>query len=191
MAGPSKVAEGTGLNAQAYRQIKIIVPAKNQELRITRGVSPRHLAPSPRSEALYPPAHAGQAGAFSCRPTVGAIAPPFTTVIPARSPPLPGLTGRSITMDEWLCQSGRRPGPNDRCGTADGDTVMPSADEVRGRRERTSSPSRGLEPISASAAGRSTSRGQGPRCITLPNDSLRIRRSEYQQRLPACWVAKP
>ena len=40
MAEPSKVAEGTGLNAQGYRQIKIIVPARNQELRIARGVFP-------------------------------------------------------------------------------------------------------------------------------------------------------
>ena len=37
-----------------------------------------------------------------------------------RGSTMPGLTGRSITMDERLCRSVRRPGPNDRCGTVAG-----------------------------------------------------------------------
>jgi hypothetical protein len=47
-------------------------------------------------------------------------------------------------MDERLGQSDRWPGPNDQCGTAAGDTVMPSADEVRGRRERNKLTSAGV-----------------------------------------------
>jgi predicted DNA-binding transcriptional regulator AlpA len=34
-------------------------------------------------------------------------------------------------------------------------------------------------------------KGRAPRCITLPNGSLRVRRSEYQRWLPARWLAKP
>ncbi len=49
----------------------------------------------------------------------------------ARDPPLPGATGRRITMDEWLCRSVRRAEPDDRCCT-----VVPGADEVRTRRKR-------------------------------------------------------
>ena len=51
-------------------------------------------------------------------PADGAIAcPPFKIKDSARSPPLPDLTGRTITMDEQLCRSARRFGPNDWCGT--------------------------------------------------------------------------
>ena len=34
-------------------------------------------------------------------------------------------------------------------------------------------------------------KNRAPRCITLPNGGLRIRRSEYQRWLPALWLAKP
>ena len=65
---------------------------------------------------------------------------------------------------------------------------MPGGDEVRGRREHDKF------TIAEVCADRGVSRrtfyewrakGRAPRCITLPNGSLRVRRSEYQRWLAA------
>jgi hypothetical protein len=53
-------------------------------------------------------------------PLTGLLPAPFKIKDSARSPPLPDLTGRRITMDERLCRSARRLGPNDRRGTVAG-----------------------------------------------------------------------
>jgi hypothetical protein len=50
-------------------------------------------------------------------PLTGLLPAPFKIKDSARNPALPDLTGRRITMDERLCRSARRFGPNDRCGT--------------------------------------------------------------------------
>jgi len=116
MLAPSRVAEGAGLNAQGYRQMKFAVPARNQvTAHHPAGLFPANLRHCQGLGPLPLSAYAGQAGA-SCRPSVGAM-PPFTIKDSARSPLLPGLTGRSITMDERLCRSVRRSGPDDRCAT--------------------------------------------------------------------------
>jgi excisionase family DNA binding protein len=69
-----------------------------------------------------------------------------------------------------------------------GGTAMPSADEVRGRRERDKLTI--AEVCADLGISRRTfyewrAKGKAPRCITLPNGSLRIRRSEYQRWLAA------
>ena len=65
--------------------------------------------------------------------------------------------------------------------------VVPGADDVRGRRERDKLTI--AEVCSDLSISRRTfyewrAKGRAPRCITLPNGSLRIRRSEYQR-----WLA--
>ena len=66
--------------------------------------------------------------------------------------------------------------------------VMASADQVRGARERDKLTI--AEVCADLGISRRTfyewrAKGKAPRCITLPNGSLRIRRSEYQRWLAA------
>jgi predicted DNA-binding transcriptional regulator AlpA len=66
-------------------------------------------------------------------------------------------------------------------------TVMPGADEVRGRRERdklTIAEVCADLDISRRTFYEWRAKGRAPRCITLPNGSLRVRRSEYHR-----WLA--
>ena len=65
--------------------------------------------------------------------------------------------------------------------------VMASADQVRGARERDKLITEVCTDLDVS---RRTfyewrAKGKAPKCITLPNGSLRIRRSEYQRWLAA------
>ena len=135
-AEPSRVAEGAGLNAQWHRQtqITITVPARNQE---TAHHPAGHVPPPAcaigRVWALYRflrmqdkqgPIHTDQQS--------GPLPAPVHDKDSARNPPLPGSTGRRITMDERLCRSVRRAEPDDQCCTV----VMLGADEVRSCRER-------------------------------------------------------
>lgn len=66
--------------------------------------------------------------------------------------------------------------------------VMASADQVRGAKERDKLT---IEEVCADLGiSRRTfyewrAKGKAPRCITLPNGSLRVRRSEYQRWLAA------
>jgi predicted DNA-binding transcriptional regulator AlpA len=71
---------------------------------------------------------------------------------------------------------------------------MPGADQLHGSRERDKL------TVAAVCADLGIDRrmfyewrakGRAPGCITLPNGSLRIRRSEYQWWLPARCLAKP
>jgi predicted DNA-binding transcriptional regulator AlpA len=69
-----------------------------------------------------------------------------------------------------------------------GGTVMPGADQLRGSRERDKLTI--AEVCADLAVSRRTfyewrAKGRAPRCITLPNGSLRIRQSEYQRWLTA------
>jgi excisionase family DNA binding protein len=69
-----------------------------------------------------------------------------------------------------------------------GGTAVPGADEVRGRRERDKLTI--AEVCADLGVSRRTfyewrAKGKAPKCITLPNGSLRIRRSEYQRWLAA------
>jgi excisionase family DNA binding protein len=91
-------------------------------------------------------------------------------------------------MVRRLCQSVRRSTPDDRRGVATARIVMASADQVRGAREQDKL------TIAEVCADLGVSRrtfyewratGKAPKCITLPNRSLRIRRSEYQRWLAA------
>lgn len=66
--------------------------------------------------------------------------------------------------------------------------VMPGIDEVRGHRERDKLTI--AEVCADLGISRRTfyewrAKGRAPRCITLPNGSLRIRRSEYHRWLAA------
>ncbi|HEX4661825.1 MAG TPA: helix-turn-helix domain-containing protein, partial [Streptosporangiaceae bacterium] len=66
--------------------------------------------------------------------------------------------------------------------------VMPGVDQIRGRRERDKLTV--AEVCADLGISRRTfyewrAKGTAPRCITLPNGSLRIRRSEYQRWLTA------
>jgi predicted DNA-binding transcriptional regulator AlpA len=72
-------------------------------------------------------------------------------------------------------------------------TAMPAADEVRSPRERDKLTI--AEVCAAIGISRRTSyewraKGRAPRCITLPNGSFCVRRSEYQRWLPARWLVK-
>ena len=65
---------------------------------------------------------------------------------------------------------------------------MPGGDEVRGRREHDKFII--AEVCADLGVSRRTfyewrAKGRAPRCITLPNGSLRVRRSEYQRWLAA------
>jgi excisionase family DNA binding protein len=65
---------------------------------------------------------------------------------------------------------------------------MPGADEIRGLRERDKLTI--AEVCADLGISRRTfyewrAKGRAPKCITLPNGSLRIRRSEYQRWLAA------
>jgi excisionase family DNA binding protein len=67
-------------------------------------------------------------------------------------------------------------------------TVMPGIDQIRGSRERDKLTI--AEVCADLGISRRTfyewrAKGRAPRCITLPNGSLRIRRSEYQRWLAA------
>ena len=66
--------------------------------------------------------------------------------------------------------------------------VMPGADQLRGSRERDKLTI--AEVCADLGISRRTfyewrAKGRAPRCITLPNGSLRVRRSEYQRWLAA------
>jgi excisionase family DNA binding protein len=66
--------------------------------------------------------------------------------------------------------------------------VMASADQVRGTRERDKLTI--AEVCTDLGVSRRTfyewrAKGKAPKCITLPNGTLRIRRSEYQRWLTA------
>jgi excisionase family DNA binding protein len=65
--------------------------------------------------------------------------------------------------------------------------IVPSADQLRGSRERDKLTI--AEVCADLGISRRTfyewrAKGRAPRCITLPNGSLRVRRSEYQR-----WLA--
>ena len=64
---------------------------------------------------------------------------------------------------------------------------MASADVVRGPQERTSSPSRRCADLGISRRTFYEWRAKGlaPKCISLPNGTLRVRRSEYHRWLAA------
>ena len=91
-------------------------------------------------------------------------------------------------MDNRLCRLVRRSEPDDWCGTAAGEArSCPALTSVRGRRERDKLTI--AEVCADLGISRRTfyewrAKGRAPRCITLPNGSLRIRRSEYQR-----WLA--
>jgi excisionase family DNA binding protein len=66
--------------------------------------------------------------------------------------------------------------------------AMPGTDDVRGRRERDKLTI--AEVCADLGISRRTfyewrAKGRAPRCITLPNGSLRVRRAEYQRWLTA------
>jgi excisionase family DNA binding protein len=66
-------------------------------------------------------------------------------------------------------------------------TVMPGVDQIRGSHDRdklTISEVCADLGISRRTFYEWRAKGRAPRCITLPNGSLRIRRSEYQR-----WLA--
>jgi excisionase family DNA binding protein len=91
-------------------------------------------------------------------------------------------------MDKRLCRSVRRSAPDDWRGVALQGVAMASADQVRGTRERDKLTI--AEVCADLGISRRTfyewrAKGKAPRCITLPNGSLRIRRSEYQRWLAA------
>src|SRR5258706_9239415 len=105
---------------------------------------------------------------------------------PARSPASSDPTAGRRHMDK---QFGRSvwPEPVDGASRPSRGIVMPGADEIRGFRERDKL------TIAEVCADLGISRrmfyewrmkNRAPRCITLPNGSLRIRRSEYQR-----WLA--
>jgi excisionase family DNA binding protein len=90
-------------------------------------------------------------------------------------------------MDNRLGQLVRRPEPDNWRGVAAGGCVMSGRDNVRDRRERDKLTI--AEVCADLGISRRTfyewrAKGRAPRCITLPNGSLRIRRSEYQR-----WLA--
>lgn len=92
-------------------------------------------------------------------------------------------------MDERLYRSVRRRTPDD-CGAAPWlrGAVMASADQLRGTRDRDKLTI--AEVCADLGVSRRTfyewrAKGKAPKCITLPNGSLRIRRSEYQRWLAA------
>jgi excisionase family DNA binding protein len=69
-----------------------------------------------------------------------------------------------------------------------GGIVLPGAEEVRGLRERDKLTI--AEVCADLGISRRTfyewrAKGRAPKCITLPNGSLRVRRSEYQRWLAA------
>ena len=90
-------------------------------------------------------------------------------------------------MDKRLYRRVRRSEPDDRCGTQGRGTVMPGADEVGNRRERdklTIAEVCADLNISRRTFYEWRAKNRAPKCITLPNGSLRIRRSEYLR-----WLA--
>ena len=157
VGGAAKGCRRRGLKARA--------PARYSRSFLCGG-GPHHYGVSPRSPmaSAWHPALCGRdrARPISRKPAGG----------PALHPeaPNPGgdhafpvlITGRRTTMDERLCRSVWRGAPDSRCGTAARRLEMPGAEQGRDARERggTSSPSRRCAPISASAAGPSTSGGR-------------------------------
>ena len=90
-------------------------------------------------------------------------------------------------MDKQLCRSARLFTPDDRAALRLKGAVMASADQARGTRERDKLTI--AEVCADLGISRRTfyewrAKGRAPKCITLPNGSLRIRRSEYRR-----WLA--
>jgi excisionase family DNA binding protein len=90
-------------------------------------------------------------------------------------------------MDKRLRWPVRRSELDDQRDMAEG-AVMPGADQLRGSRERDKLTI--AEVCADLGISRRTfyewrAKGRAPRCITLPNGSLRVRRSEYQRWLAA------
>jgi excisionase family DNA binding protein len=88
-----------------------------------------------------------------------------------------GCAGRFGGLS-WTTGAARRPGG----------TVMPGVDETRNSRERDKLTI--AEVCADLGISRRTfyewrAKNRAPKCITLPNGSLRIRRSEYQRWLDA------
>ena len=170
--------------------MKIAVRARTGNCASSCGFVPRQLAPSSGSGAHYPlSGHAEQAGAPHTDPADRAIACPHS-----RSRILRGIQRCLISPEgesPWTSGcAGRLVGLVPTTGAAQwvGGTAVPSADEVRGRRERDKLTI--AEVCADLGVSRRTfyewrAKGKAPKCITLPNGSLRIRRSEYQRWLAA------
>jgi excisionase family DNA binding protein len=102
--------------------------------------------------------------------------------------PLPGLHPEEKSSWIYGC-AGRFGGVSRMTGAAQRlrGTIMPGVDEVRSSRDRDKLTI--AEVCADLGISRRTfyewrAKGRAPRCITLPNGSLRIRRSEYQR-----WLA--
>lgn len=187
MAEPGRIAKGTGLNVQRYRQMKIAILARHRLLRIIlRGHFPaslRHrqgLRPVTRflgvqaskgpladlSVGLCPVHHYGfREGVHRCLVSPEG-ASPWTSGCAGRSGGVGRTIGAALSLEGL---------------------VVPGADVVRGRRERdklTISDVCADLGVSRRTFYEWRAKGRAPRCITLPNGSLRIRRSEYQR-----WLA--
>lgn len=151
------------------------------------GTVSRQLAPLSGSEARYPlPGRAGKQG-FSRRPQCRGYGPVHhhgfrkgvhrCLVSPeGASPWTNGCAGRSGGVGRTIGTARSLEG-----------VVVSGADEVRGRRERDKLTI--AEVCADLGVSRRTfyewrAKGRAPRCITLPNGSLRIRRSEYSR-----WLA--
>jgi excisionase family DNA binding protein len=119
---------------------------------------------------------------------VGGPAPAASDdAFPARNP-LPSVPPEEESPWTTGC-TGRFGGPRRMTGSASWlrGAVVASADLVRGTRERDKLTI--AEVCADLGISRRTfyewrAKGRAPRCITLPNGSLRIRRSEYQR-----WLA--
>ena len=90
-------------------------------------------------------------------------------------------------MDKQLCRSARLFTPDDRAALRLKGAVMASADQAHGTRERDKLTI--AEVCADLGISRRTfyewrMKKRAPKCITLPNGSLRIRRSEYRR-----WLA--
>ena len=190
MQEPPKRAEGAGLNAQGHRQDEERLTGVAEERRITCGSVSRHLAPIAWASGLHLfPSDCGTQGPPALRPPLGPVPPREQDRFSGRIqscivPHHPeGVSPWTIGCAGWFGGLSRTTGAARRLAGA----VMPGLDDARGRRERDKLTI--AEVCADLGISRRTfyewrAKGRAPRCITLPNGSLRVRRSEYQR-----WLA--
>ena len=171
--GPGKIKTPFGVAEEAAHHLRVSYPPSRAN---RTGIRSAPVAVWPRQQGppvLHPP----------LRPM-----PPAQDGFPRRIQLLPGShhpEGASlwtIGCAGWPGRLRRAAGAARRLAGA----VMPGPDDVRGRRERDKLTI--AEVCADLGISRRTfyewrAKGRAPRCITLPNGSLRIRRSEYQRWL--------
>jgi predicted DNA-binding transcriptional regulator AlpA len=188
MQEPTERCQRCRAECPGHRQIKSALRAWMRNWRITCGSDPRQLAlshghrPTPASRLTE-----ASRGRLFCAHHRGQHRPTNRTDL-ATNPVLPGShhpEGQSlwtIGCAGWLGGLSRTTGAARRLAGS----VMPGLDDVRDRRERdklTIADVCADLGISRRTFYEWRAKGRAPRCITLPNGSLRIRRSEYQRWL--------